>query len=39
MKKIGLSAKNNFFERRTGGGYTRVDIPTSNDGIFDDDDF
>jgi len=36
MKKIGLSSKNNFFERRTGGGYTRVDIPTSNDGIFDD---
>lgn len=39
MKKIGLSSKNNFFERRTGGGYTRVDIPTSNDGIFDDEDF
>jgi len=39
MKKIGLSSKNNFFERRTGGGYTRVDIPTSNDGIFDDIDF
>ena len=39
MKKIGLSSKNNFFERRTGGGYTRVDIPTSNEGIFDDDDF
>lgn len=39
MKKIGLDSKNNFFERRTGGGYTRVDIPTSNDGIFDDDDF
>lgn len=39
MKKIGLSSKNNFFERRTGGGYTRVDIPTSNVGIFDDDDF
>jgi ribonucleoside-diphosphate reductase beta chain len=39
MKKIGLSSKNNFFERRTGGGYTRVDIPTTNDGIFDDDDF
>jgi len=37
MKKIGLSAKHNFFERRTGGGYTRVDIPTSNEGIFDDD--
>lgn len=39
MKKIGLSSKNNFFERRTGGGYTRVDIPTSSDGIFDDEDF
>lgn len=39
MKKIGLSSKNNFFERRTGGGYTRVDIPTSNEGIFDDTDF
>ena len=39
MKKIGLSSKNNFFERRTGGGYTRVDIPTTNDGIFTDDDF
>jgi len=39
MKKIGLSSKNNFFERRTGGGYTRVDIPTSNEGLFDDDDF
>ena len=39
MKKIGLSSKNNFFERRTGGGYTRVDIPTTNEGIFDDDDF
>jgi len=39
MKKIGLSSKNNFFERRTGGGYTRVDIPTSNVGIFDDDEF
>lgn len=39
MKKIGLDNKNNFFERRTGGGYTRVDIPTSNDGIFDDENF
>lgn len=39
MKKIGLSSKNNFFERRTGGGYTRVDIPTDNDGIFDAEDF
>ena len=39
MSRIGLSSKNNFFERRTGGGYTRVDIPTSNNGIFDDEDF
>lgn len=39
MKKIGLASKNNFFERRTGGGYTRVDIPTSNEGIYDSDDF
>jgi ribonucleoside-diphosphate reductase beta chain len=39
MKKIGLASKNNFFERRTGGGYTRVDIPTTNEGIFDDDEF
>lgn len=39
MKKIGLSSKNNFFERRTGGGYTRVDVPTSNDGIYDSEDF
>jgi len=39
MKKIGLSSKNNFFERRTGGGYTRVDVPTSNEGIFDGEDF
>ena len=39
MKKIGLSSKNNFFERRTGGGYTRVDIPTTTIGIFDAVDF
>lgn len=39
MQKIGLDSKNNFFERRTGGGYTRVDIPTTKDGIFDDDNF
>ncbi len=39
MQKIGLASKNNFFERRTGSGYTRVDIPTSNEGIFDNDDF
>lgn len=39
MKKIGLASKNNFFERRTGGGYTRVDIPTDDTGIFDSEDF
>jgi len=39
MKKIGLDSKNNFFERRTGGGYTRVDVPVSNEGIFDDEEF
>lgn len=39
MKKIGLDSKNNFFERRTGGGYTRVDIPTTTEGIFDAVDF
>lgn len=35
MSRIGLSAKNNFFEQRVGE-YTRVDIPTSSEGIFDD---
>ena len=35
MARIGLSAKNNFFEQRIGQ-YTRVDIPTTSDGIFDD---
>jgi ribonucleoside-diphosphate reductase beta chain len=35
MARIGLSAKNNFFEQRVGQ-YTRVDIPTTTDGIFDD---
>ena len=39
MQKIGLASKNNFFERRTGSGYTRVEIPTSNEGIFNNDDF
>lgn len=38
MSRIGLSAKNNFFEQRVGE-YTRVNIPDSTDGIFDDDDF
>jgi ribonucleoside-diphosphate reductase beta chain len=35
MSRIGLSSKNNFFERREGE-YTRVDIPTTMDGIFDE---
>ena len=35
MARIGLSAKNNFFEQRIGQ-YTRVDIPTTSEGIFDD---
>jgi ribonucleoside-diphosphate reductase beta chain len=38
MARIGLSAKNNFFEKRDGE-YTRVDIPSSMDGVFDDEDF
>lgn len=38
MARIGLSNKNNFFERRTGE-YTRVEIPTDTEGIFDDEDF
>jgi len=36
MSRIGLSAKNNFFEKREGE-YTRVDIPTSTEGIFEQD--
>lgn len=39
MKKIGLSSKNNFFERRTGGGYTRVDMPEEGENIFEAEDF
>jgi ribonucleoside-diphosphate reductase beta chain len=35
MSRIGLSAKNNFFEQRVGE-YTRVDIPSDAEGIFDD---
>lgn len=35
MARIGLFAKNNFFEQRVGQ-YTRVDIPTTSDNIFDD---
>lgn len=35
MARIGLSAKNNFFEKRDGE-YTRVEIPTTIDGMFDE---
>jgi ribonucleoside-diphosphate reductase beta chain len=35
MARIGLSAKNNFFEQRVGQ-YTRVDIPSNTEGVFDD---
>lgn len=38
MKRIGLQSKNNFFERRIGQ-YTRVDIPTDSENIFNDTDF
>lgn len=38
MSRIGIATKNNFFEERVGE-YTRVDIPTSTDGIFEDEDF
>lgn len=36
MSRIGLSSKNNFFEKR-GGEYTRVDIPSTIDGMFEED--
>ena len=35
MARIGLSAKNNFFEKRDGE-YTRVEIPSTIDGMFDE---
>lgn len=35
MARIGLSAKNNFFEKREGE-YTRVEIPTTMDGVFNE---
>lgn len=35
MSRIGLSSKNNFFEKRDGE-YTRVEIPTNMDGIFNE---
>jgi ribonucleoside-diphosphate reductase beta chain len=36
MKKIGLSSKNNFFERRVGE-YTKLEIPTDSSDMFDED--
>jgi len=36
MARIGLASKNNFFEKRVGE-YTRVDIPDSTEGMFDED--
>lgn len=38
MSRIGLSNKNNFFERRVGE-YSKVEIPTDEDGLFDSNDF
>lgn len=38
MARIGLSSKNNFFEKRDGE-YTRIDIPSTTEGVFDDEDF
>jgi hypothetical protein len=38
MSRIGLRSKNNFFEQRVGE-YTRVDIPTTTEGMFDNEDF
>lgn len=38
MQRIGLLAKNNFFEKRVGQ-YSRVDIPTTTEGLFDDENF
>lgn len=35
MKRIGLTAKNNFFEQRVGQ-YTRVEMPTSKDEMYDE---
>jgi ribonucleotide reductase beta subunit family protein with ferritin-like domain len=35
MARIGLSAKNNFFEQRVGE-YSRVEIPSTMEGVFDD---
>jgi len=35
MARIGLSAKNKFFEKRDGE-YTRVEIPSTIDGMFDE---
>lgn len=35
MARLGLQSKNNFFEERVGQ-YTRVDIPTNSDNLFDE---
>jgi ribonucleotide reductase beta subunit family protein with ferritin-like domain len=35
MTRIGLSSKNNFFEQRNGE-YTKIDIPTSINGMFEE---
>jgi ribonucleoside-diphosphate reductase subunit M2 len=35
MARIGLSAKNNFFEKREGE-YTRIEIPNTTEGMFND---
>lgn len=35
MKRIGLSAKNNFFEKRSGE-YTKLDIPKTTEEMFDE---
>ena len=38
MARIGLGVKNNFFEHRTGE-YTRVVVPNTLEGIYDDEEF
>jgi ribonucleoside-diphosphate reductase beta chain len=35
MKRIGITAKNNFFEKRSGE-YTKLEIPTSREAMFDE---
>lgn len=36
MKRIGITAKNNFFEKRSGE-YTKLDIPSDSNAMFDED--